>query len=367
MKGLSHPTPLGTTKLWSIRPIFLVFPLAILSMLVGVYAGWLRVGWDFIVFEPAATAQHGALMVGSFLGTLICAERVVTLKNPVWWLIPLLFVSSFPFMMHLSPKVGYAALLLGSVGYLIISVWLYWQFRFTGDALLLIGAVFQLLGHLALLLTFSYPMAFAGWLAFFLFTIVGERLNLTRFLPVTSTQRKELLGWLGLFVASLFFYHKGYGVVFTLSILGVAQWLIRHDIARYNLRKTGSYRFLGVTLLLGYAWLLLTGLIALLNNNSPWLYDAVVHAFFVGFVLTMIMAHAPIIFPALLGLTTKPYHPFLYFWLGLLQLSLLLRIMGDLTQVLSLRQWGGLLNGLSFMGYLITVVVLAFSKKTLKL
>jgi hypothetical protein len=349
-----------------INPIYVIFPLAMLSMLVGVYAGWLRLGWDFVIFEPAATAQHGALMVGSFLGTLISAERVAVLKNKWWWLVPLCFVSSFPLMMHVSAKAGYAALVVGSTGYGLISFRFYAQHRFVGNALMGIGAAFQWLGHVILLLTYSYPMAFAGWLAFFVFTIVGERLNLTRFLPVTARHRTELWGWLLLFVASLFLYHRGYGIVLTVSLVGIGQWLIRNDIARHNIRKTGSYRFLGIALLLGYGWLMLTGFVAVTNAGSPWLYDAVVHAFFVGFVLTMIMAHAPIIFPSLLGLNVKPYHPLLYGWLGILQVSLGSRILADLWQWPQVRQWSGLANGLAFVGYLLTVIVLVISQKIMR-
>lgn len=327
-----------------------------ISMVVGVYAGWLRLGWDFIVFEAPATAQHGALMVGSFLGTLICAERVAVLKNTAWWIVPLVFISSFPLMMHVSPQAGYMALVVGSVGYLVISIRAYLIYKLTGDALLLLGSIFQLLGHLALLLTFSFAMAFAAWMAFFVFTIVGERLNLTRFLPVTKRDRIELFLWLGGFVISLFLYHKSYGIMLTITLIGIGLWLVRNDIARYNINKTGLYRFLGVTLLAGYAWLMLTGLVAVLNNGSPWIYDAVLHSFFVGFVLSMIMAHAPIIFPSLLGLTVKPYHSTMYLWVGLLQLSLLARIVGDLSQNIVLRQWGGLFNGIAFLGYIITLI-----------
>ena len=347
-----------------IKPIYFVLPLAMLSMLMGVYAGWLRLGWDFVIVEPAATAQHGVLMVGCFLGTLIATERVAVLKNKGWWwwAIPLVFVSSLPLMMHLSPQTGYVALVLGSIGYVIISIRAYQTYQLTGDALLLVGAIFQLFGHLAFSITFSFPIAFAAWMAFFVFTIVGERLNLTRFSPVTSRNRWELFMWLGGFIASLFFYHEGYGIVLTITLVGIGQWLVRNDIARHNLNKTGSYRFLGMTLLTGYGWLMLTGLVAVLNNGSPWLYDAVLHCFFVGFVLSMIMAHAPIIFPSLVGINAKPYHPFMYVWIGTMQVSLLMRIVGDLSQNLSLRKWGGLFNGLAFLGYLITVIILIKSQ-----
>lgn len=346
-----------------VKPIYFMLPFAMFSLLLGVYAGWLRLGWNFAIFEPAATAQHGALMVGSFLGTLIATERVAMLKNKIWWIVPAIFVSSLALLLHISPSAGYGALVIGSIGYFILSVRTYQQYRFTGDALLIVGAIFQFLGHLALYLTSSFAMAFAGWMAFFVFTIVGERLNLTRFLPVTQRDRWELFGWLSGFLVSIFLYHKGYGIILTITLIGVGQWLIRNDIARRNLNKKGSYQFLGITLLSGYAWLMLTGVVALINNGSPWIYDAVLHAFFVGFVLSMIMAHAPIIFPSLLGLNVKPFHPFLYVWISLLQLSLLARIMGDLSQSLLLRQWGGLLNGIAFLGYLITIIALMFRYK----
>lgn len=346
-----------------VKPIYFILPFAMFSLLLGVYAGWLRLGWNFAVFEPVATAQHGALMVGSFLGTLIATERVAMLKNKIWWIVPAIFVSSLALLLHISPSAGYGALVIGSIGYFILSVQTYQQYRFTGDALLMAGAIFQFLGHLALYLTASFAMAFAAWMAFFVFTIVGERLNLTRFLPVSQRDRWELFGWLGGFLVSIFLYHKGYGIVLTITLIGISQWLVRNDIARRNLNKKGSYQFLGITLLSGYAWLMLTGVVALINNGSPWIYDAVLHAFFVGFVLSMIMAHAPIIFPSLLGLNVKPYHPLLYVWVVLLQLSLLARIMGDLSQSLSLRQWGGLLNGIAFLGYLITVTTLIIRHK----
>lgn len=347
-----------------IKPIYFILPLALVSMLVGVYAGWLRLGWDFPILIEQATALHGALMVGSFLGTLIAVERVAVLKNKWAWLVPLVFASSLPLLLHLSAQAGYFALAAGSIGYLWVSIYNYQKYRFTGDILLVIGAIFQALGHLALALTYSYAMAFAGWMAFFVFTIVGERLNLTRFLPVKKNDRWELFGWLGLFVISLLLFHTGYGIVLSLSMVGIGQWLIRNDIARHNLTKTGNYRFLGITLLSGYSWLLFTGLIASLSSRSPWLYDAVLHAFFIGFVLTMIMAHAPIIFPSLLGLNVKPYHSVLYVWVGLLQASIVLRVIGDLSQNLSQRQWGGLINGVAFLGYWVTVALLIMTNKT---
>ena len=69
----------------------------------------------------------------------------------------------------------------------------------------------------------------------------------------------------------------------------------------------------------------------------------------------MIFAHAPIILPAILGRTTSPYQPALYVLLLLLHASLLLRVIGDLVGWWTGRQWGGLLNALAVLLFLITL------------
>jgi hypothetical protein len=77
-------------------------------------------------------------------------------------------------------------------------------------------------------------------------------------------------------------------------------------------------------------------------------YDAILHAVFVGFVMSMIFGHAPIIFPAITG-KPIPFHPIFYSHLILLHLSLLLRVSSDLILWPSGRQWGGLLNGAAIL------------------
>jgi hypothetical protein len=72
-------------------------------------------------------------------------------------------------------------------------------------------------------------------------------------------------------------------------------------------------------------------------------YDAVLHAVLLGFVFAMIFGHAPIIFPAVLGIRME-YRPRLYSHLVLLQASVLMRILCDLGGWWSGRQWAGLLN-----------------------
>jgi hypothetical protein len=72
-------------------------------------------------------------------------------------------------------------------------------------------------------------------------------------------------------------------------------------------------------------------------------YDAVLHCLFLGFVFSMVFAHAPIILPAVTG-AAVPYRPAFYAHLALLHASLVVRVVGDLTGWADGRQWGGMAN-----------------------
>jgi hypothetical protein len=106
-------------------------------------------------------------------------------------------------------------------------------------------------------------------------------------------------------------------------------------------------------LLIGYVWLGLGGGLSLLfpEVTAGFAYDAAQHAIFIGFVISMIFGHAPIIFPVILG---RPliFHASFYSHLSLLHLSLLLRTGSDLFGWLPGRQWGGLLNALALLLFL---------------
>ena len=87
-------------------------------------------------------------------------------------------------------------------------------------------------------------------------------------------------------------------------------------------------------------------------------YDALLHTLFLGFVFSMIFGHAPVIVPAVLGVQV-PYTPIFYLHLGLLHLSLLLRVVGDGLLLFPLRRWGGLLNEVAVLLFLLVTAVAA--------
>ncbi len=340
------------------KALYIVMPLAFISMITGIYSGIIRIGQPLPSGAYLPIAHHGVLMAGSFLGTLICLERVVTFPDKRAWITVILMAFSFPLFVFNQAQHGVLCLLAGSTGYSWISINNYRKYKLKGDLIMAVGSVFQVIAYIIFFLTFSYPKAFAGWLLFLILTIIGERLNLTRFLPVSKKAFYEVYFWIGLLLLSSFLYHFGLKVIVGLSMAGLAQWLLRHDIVRINLRRTGHYHFLGLALLPAYLWLGVTGFLSMLEMGNPYLYDAVLHSFFVGFVLSMILAHAPIIFPGLLGIKTTPFHPVMYVWLAGLHASLIIRIYGDMTENFELRKLGGICNGVFFVIYILTVLLL---------
>ena len=130
-----------------------------------------------------------------------------------------------------------------------------------------------------------------------------------------------------------------------------------NDVARRTIRQQGLTRYVAVCLLSGYFWLGVAGLLApgLDGGFDSLRYDAALHALFVGFVFAMVFGHAPVILPAVLKVKL-PFRKLFYAPLGVLHLSLLLRLGGDLAGNEGLRAWGGLLNGVTVLGFALLVV-----------
>jgi hypothetical protein len=101
----------------------------------------------------------------------------------------------------------------------------------------------------------------------------------------------------------------------------------------------------------------LGGLILVLGGFPPAgpVYDAVLHAIFVGFVLSMVFAHAAIILPAVARIEI-PFHPALYVPLAALHVTVAARIVGDLAGLPSLRRSGGMGNAIALVLFLLAVL-----------
>ncbi len=199
------------------------------------------------------------------------------------------------------------------------------------------------------------------WMGFLVLTIVGERLELSRILRLSTLTYALFLLSISLFIVglctALFAFDLGIRLMGG-GLIAQSLWLLRYDIARRWLKSGGQARFIAISLLIGDGWLGVSGGLALLNGGlrAGFLYDAFLHALFLGFVFSMIFAHALIIFPAVLGIALV-YTPRFYSHLALLHLSLLLRISSDLWPYHQGRLWGGLLNGIALLLFLINTMM----------
>ncbi|HWJ82599.1 MAG TPA: hypothetical protein VNS55_10205 [Nocardioides sp.] len=336
------------------RLVFLA-PAAV-SLLVGLDAALVLLG----VPAPVSTARlpdvHGMLLVFGFVGTLISLERAVALRVRQGYAAPgllgaggLLLVSPLPL------AVGQWTLLAGAVALVGVYVPL-WR-RQQDDAVLVqaFGAVLAV-GALALWAR-GVPVAhLLPWLAgFVVLTIAGERLELARLAMGPGGGTRLLLlstGLVGGVVATLLWPDVGYPLL-GLVLLGLVGWLAVHDVARRTVRTSGLTRFMAASMLAGYVWLAVAGATWAVGGSAydgP-AYDVVIHAVFLGFTISMIMAHAPVILPAVLR-RPLPYHPALLVPAALLQLSLVVRLwVGDGRGIEAARETGGVLNVVALLGF----------------
>lgn len=346
----------------------LVLPLILISLLLAIWTGWLRMGWSLPISNTAA--QHGALMVCSFLATLIFLERAVTFRQKWVLLLPLLNGLSVVFFVLQQPLAAQLLVVAGGAGFMAMCTYFVWRYGELYYYVFLAGAFALLGGNLILYKTHFYPNAVNWWMAFLLFTIVAERLELSRFLNITSRMRIALLAALALVLLSLFVPFHGWGrAVFAAGLTGTALWLLRYDMAWKSVRIKGQHRYSALLLITGYFWLPVTAILLVVNSTNPFIYDAALHSFFIGFVFSMIFSHAPIILPAVLKLPIKLFRPQLYGLFILLQASLLLRIAGDVAMHVPLRRWGGMINGvviLLFFGAVVFIVRQELSRRRRK-
>jgi hypothetical protein len=149
----------------------------------------------------------------------------------------------------------------------------------------------------------------------------------------------------GAVVASLLWPRAGYPLL-GLTLGALVAWLVSHDVARRTIRSTGLPRYMAGCMLAAYGWLGVAAATWLVGGRAlegP-AYDAVVHAVFLGFTLSMVMAHAPVILPAVLR-RPLPYHPVLVVPAALLHGSLVLRVwVGDALGSAEVWRIGSALN-----------------------
>ena len=307
---------------------------AFLVLLAGMGGGLARLGFDWPF--PMAAAHHGTLMVGGFFGTVIALERAVALARAWAYAAPLASAAGALLLLIGMPSGAYLLVLAGLV-FLGASVCVWRRQRVFFTAVLLGGAACWLLGN-TLAAAYGPAAALPWWIAFFVLTIAGERLELNRLLP----PRRKARDIFAAIVLCLLVGGFASGTLFSLSLAAMAAWLAVNDVARHTVKGRGLPRYVAASLLAGYAWLLAGGLLMLVPMR-----DAALHAVLIGFVFSMVFGHAPIIFPSILRVRIG-YSPWMYLPLALLHASLAIRVAGHTAL-------GGAGNALAILVFLFTM------------
>ncbi len=334
------------------------------ALLAALWAGLLRLGLDLPQLRPDLAMLHGPIMVSGFLGVVISIERAVALRR------------SWPYVAPICAGVGAVLLIFGVPGP-------------AGRILFLIAALTMLAvnmllvqrqperHHVVMMLgSLSWVVGSALWVAdrpiatmvpflagFLIMTIVGERLELSRIVRPGPVARWIFVAIIVVFCAGLavgpFSSTWGYRIA-GVGLLGQPLWLARYDIARRTVRMKGLTRYMAIAFIAGYVWLAVAGVIWIASDALRGLaaMDAGLHAIFLGFVFSMIFAHAPVIFPAVTG-GRLPYRAFMYVPLAILHVSLVIRFIGAAAEDVGIWRLGGVGTEVAIVVFIMSAVLAA--------
>ena len=330
-----------------------IIAMAAMSLVGAVWGGLGRMGLATATPPQMLMLLHGALIANGFFGTVISLERAVALDRPIFYAIP--FACGLgSWLAYLGwPIAGSALVCASTVGLVGVFAWLVKREPAVHHVVMGLGAVAWAGAGVLLLLHAAGsgpPVADLApwWATFLVLTIAGERLELARVLRLTPLRQTLFFVAVGAVLGGLAADLGGLasGRLFAgAGFVGLAIWLGVFDVARRTARRGGLTGYIGRTLLGGYVWLAVGGglLVWYGAHSGGVIFDAQWHAIFIGFVLTMIFAHAPVVIRALAGRRIA-YHPALYVAPVILHLSMGVRLWGDLTVSPYWRLVGGLGN-----------------------
>ena len=340
----------------------LLLALVAMSLLAGVAGGLLRVGIVIPGFAATdwlarAALGHAALMTCGFLGTVIGIERAVALKLRVAFVAPVASsLSGLCLLLGYSGTGAWLGVLAAAafVGVNLVVVQRQWAAH---TALLLLGALAWLVGNLLFAEGQSSTATLPWWFAFLVLTIAAERLEMTRLMrrrPGAQSSLYAALLALLLGAGMSAFSASAGGVLYGAALLLLALWLGVFDIARRTVFAHGLSRYMALCLLGGYAWLAVAG-VAWGGTALGWpLRDVALHALGLGFIVSMMMGHAPVILPAIARVKLQ-FGAFFYLPLAALHVSLVVRLgFGPFNA--PFRATGALLNALAIALFAATVI-----------
>ena len=336
-----------------------------LSMAVGLYSGLIRLGIQLPNHGQPFVALHGAFMICGFLGTVICLERAVAYDRAWVYAAPLLSaIGAMALLVGASRFGAVAFVIAGGIVFVASAALTIRQFALFMFALT-VGAACWVAGTLQWLIGDFSPAVTGWWLDFLVLTVAAERLELSRMRdPSRWSQITFAAAMLLLLFGSARCELIQSSAPFTATgLLGCAAWLLHYDIARRTVRLSGQPRFSAVAILVGHGWLGVAAVILVVAppGIAAFSYDALVHAIAIGFALSMILGHAPIILPAVIGIRVR-FSLLAYIPLVLLHLSLCVRIIGDFLEQSDVRESSAFITLFALVLYAATLAFLSTAR-----
>lgn len=357
--------------------ILLVLPIGLLALaaalLAGIAGGLSRagVGGPWVAVSGSwlgpATAHHAALMICGFLGTVIGIERAVALRHGLAFLAPAASAGAAGCLLAGEPGLARGLFVLAALVFVAVNALLVRRQPAPHTWLLGAAALAWLLANLAFAADQGGPAVLAGWFTFLVLTIAAERLEMTRLMrhrPGALASFFVIVAVLAAGAATSLRWPGAGGALFGTALAALALWLLVFDIARRTVHAGGLSRYMAVCLLGGYAWLAVGGAAwvatslaapdaALGGAAAGALRDLALHALGLGFVISMVMGHAPVILPALARIKVQ-FGLYFYAPLALLHGSLLWRFGGPWLGA-DARAQGATFNALAIALFALTM------------
>ncbi|WP_308493306.1 hypothetical protein [Microbacterium terrisoli] len=342
-----------------------------LSLLAGLDAALLLLGVGAPVTAARLPDVHGMLMVLGFVGTLISLERATALGRWYGFFAPaLLGAGGIALLADPVPLiVAKVILVAGTLAFTLVYIPL-WHRQFDEPLLVqLLGAALGCAGAVIWLNQPTMEQVLPWLIGFVVLTIAAERVELARITMGPHAGVRLLVHAWTIVIALLIgvpFPDAG-AIALGLALAGLVSWLVVHDIARRTIRAKGAARYMAACILSGYVWLAVAAVALLFGSPTAQpAYDAVVHAVFLGYTISMIMAHATTILPAVLHIAL-PYRPAFWVPAAILQLSLVVRLwVGDALGLPLGWQVGGVLGVIALLAFVIVAVTSAVLGPTRK-
>lgn len=333
----------------------------ICALLSAVMGGLFRAGVplqgmaDSTLLSSAAIV-HAALLLSAFLGSAIATERAVAVRHHWAFVAPVGSALGGLMMLvghaHLGAWLGVGA----ATVFVGVNILLVQRQPLAHTALLLVGALAWLTGNLMFAMNLNSGAALPWWFAFVVLTIVAERLEMSRLMRRHTWAHPLLLAAVvGLLAGAALSQPAPAwgGVLYGLALTALGVWLAVFDIARRTVKAQGLSRYMAICLLSGYFWLVTAGLGWVGWTLGLPARDLALHALGLGFIISMVMGHAPVILPAIARIKLL-FGAWFYVPLSVLHASLLLRLFGAMVDP-AMRRPGALLNALALGLFAATV------------